>query len=520
MLAPAAKPAPRIEDRYKTPQPASTYFAVHERKFLDAIRARIASLHPPAPNARLAWTGGAARLATAFDTALFTASGGTFNLYEKIPRLLYPSDPWRVIDQHRDLDEGRPGESVDGKPAKGTIEWNPVVGLAFAVEVEAQLRESLARMGLRFVAVAEQQAHVDVRPEALIASHPFDHVVARLLCDSTIAHYVADKHSRQRRDTDARTAFKHGLRLAILEWQGQHDPKLWNWVKVVEPVDPTNEELAMAVFERGDGVNHTEYAYGITGAAPYFCIPPRWARELPGAKEHAPNAATDDLESQSALALADSKLGDDAAVAQAARTTDPRHQRKPDLAQLAHVLDQSEKQLRVVGEWLGPWKLSHLVGPSLRWVIKHRDHLDDTPYATLRKWAPAIEGQRKTLLEATGELLEVAEAGARRPRRARRDHSARCCRRSGLRWASRISSRAPRHRWPRRDSGSRCSRSSFSSARCARPTRRSRTWSRTSRRPTRSIESTSPPVPKPASKDSSAPRSRCARRQSRVASST
>jgi hypothetical protein len=195
MRAPAAKPAPRIEDRYKTPQPASTYFAVHERKFLDAIRARIASLHLPAPNARLAWTGGAARLATAFDAALFTASGGTFNLYEKIPRLLYPSDPWRVIDQHRDLDEGRPGESVDGKPAKGTIEWNPVVGLAFAVEVEAQLRESLPRMGLRFVAVAEQQAHVDVRPEALIASHPFDHVVARLLCDSTIAHYVADKVS-------------------------------------------------------------------------------------------------------------------------------------------------------------------------------------------------------------------------------------------------------------------------------------------------------------------------------------
>jgi hypothetical protein len=171
----------------------------------------------------------------------------------------------------------------------------------------------------------------------------------------------------------------------------------------------------MTVFERGDGgVNHTEYAYGITGSAPYFCIPARWARDLPGAKEHAPEKTTDDPESWSALALADSKLGDEAAIAQAARTIDPRRRRQPPNAdKLANVLTKSESQLRLVGELLEPWKLYHLVGPSLRWVVKHREHLDGTPDATLQKWAPVIDEQHELLLEVTGEVVKVDEAAGK-----------------------------------------------------------------------------------------------------------
>ncbi|MGN6104340.1 MAG: hypothetical protein ACTHU0_04490 [Kofleriaceae bacterium] len=206
----------------------------------------------------------------------------------------------------------------------------------------------------------------------------------------------------------------------IFEWLGARDPALWNWIEVTEPRDATREDVAASLFERHDGENHTEYAYGLTAAPPLFRVPARWARAFPQAAAHAPasalaNAENDDesAEARSALDVADSRIGDDVAIAQAAGRIDPRRPVPPNLGQLAKALEQSTGQLALIGERLAPWKLSHLVGPALRWAARRAEHLNGTPDATLRRWAPIIEGQRALLFDATRDLLELLEAAER-----------------------------------------------------------------------------------------------------------
>lgn len=409
-----------IEQRYPGPQRASTYFSVHQREIFAAIHARLAAAALPEPHERLRWAAGPGGLAAAFEPALLAASGGDWNLYQRIPALLYPADPWRLIDEHRALDEGRPGELRDGAPARGPIAWNPLVGQALAVEFEAQLRGSLTRMGARYVAQADAYAGA-VTPGLLVTSHPFDRVVARLLCDPAVARFTrAGARARGREPASDRGAFRDGLRLVIFEWLGARDPALWNWIEVTEPRDATREDVAASLFERHDGENHTEYAYGLTAAPPLFRVPARWARAFPQAAAHAPARAlanadedAESAEARSALDVADSRIGDDVAIAQAAGRIDPRRPMPPNLGQLAKSLEQSTGQLALIGERLAPWKLSHLVGPALRWATRRAEHLNATPDATLRRWAPIIEGQRALLFDATRDLLELLEAAER-----------------------------------------------------------------------------------------------------------
>jgi len=397
---------------------AAAYFVMHERHFFDAIRARLASSSIPAPHARLAWVGSGQGIVSAFEPALIDAGGGNWTAYQ-IAELLHPVDPWHLIDQYREVDEGTPGELEP----RGSPVWNPIAGTAFAVELAGQLRQSFPRIGLRYVAQADDYAG-DVSPAMLVTSHPMDRVVARLLCDPSVVRFVHrhDKRQGTRRkpeDTDARAAFKNGIRLATFEWQGAHDPKLWNYVRVTDPLDATREEVSAALYQRDDGENHTEYAYGLTGASPFFRLPPKWARAFKAATEHAPpESAAEGAEVDGALQLADSTLGDEAAVAQAAAASqhdkhDARH--SPDASRLTRTLAQSTGQLKLVGDRLGDWKLYDRVGPALRWIAKHQDVLAAAPPETLQRWAPIVEGQRALLFEATGEILDVLDTASKSP---------------------------------------------------------------------------------------------------------
>src|SRR5690606_4944297 len=99
--------------------------------------------------------------------------GTGMDLAHRLPELLYPTDAYAIIDQYRDLAEGRPGADIDGKPARGSRDWNPIVGQALAIEFEACLRRSVPRMGLRYVAQADDY-HGSVFPDLLVASSPLD----------------------------------------------------------------------------------------------------------------------------------------------------------------------------------------------------------------------------------------------------------------------------------------------------------------------------------------------------------
>lgn len=387
------------------PTDAPNYFSLHESKFFDAIRARLSGAPLPVPHERLQWVNGGAALAAAFEPA-FNAVYGFMYHGQKLPEVLYPIDPFDVIDRHRELVSGQPGEKLDGKLPEGSSEWSPVAGQAIAIEFERALRASLPRMGLRYVTQADDY-HGRVGHDMLVASAPMDLVVARLLCDPHVARYVPDPKRKGKskkgtsKDTDRPDAFRDGIRLVYFEWQGERDRKLWNCIKV-EPADARPEEVSASLFEQQDGKSHTEYAYGLIWAAPFYIVPPQWARRFPAAAALAPEQ--DEASPLSALDLADSTLADEIARTQAGKPV-----AKVDRGALAHMLATSKMQLQLVGDLVAPWKLFHHVGPSLRWVTKHADAIDATPDATLGVWAAIAAGMANTLPEATGEIVEVLE---------------------------------------------------------------------------------------------------------------
>lgn len=379
---------------------AAMYFADNQARFFAAIHARLASAALPPPHARLVWGPDGLR-GIAFERALVSAYGTDMDLAYALRGLLQPVDPFELIDLHRDLSRGRPGERIDNQPAMGPVAWNPVVGQALALEIEACLRRSLPRMGLRYIAQADDY-HGQVPPEMLVTSEPFDRVVARLLCDPAVARFVP--HGKPDKRADTATAFKNGIRLVVYEWQGARDPRLWNWIRVTEPADPRPEEVAASVFTGRDGENHTEHAYALTAAPPYFRIPPDRARKFPAAAEHAPPEAEEDHSqaSRSALALADSPLGDETARVQAGKPV-----ARLDIAGLAHTFDRCDLQLKLAREQLSVWGFGHLVAPAQRWVDRHKDVVTAAPDKTLKVWAAIATAQSSILGDALGDLSEV-----------------------------------------------------------------------------------------------------------------
>lgn len=360
------------------------------------LGARLAVTSWPAPDPRLAFAAEPATLAPALVRALLEAHDGGFNLASHLPALLHPVDPWQVIDQYRDLEPPSPQGEV-----RGDMRWRPVIGAALALELEAQLFSSLSRLGPRYHTQLAAGYH-QVPLAALVTSHPFDRVTARLLCTPQLVRRAGHGKGKGLRDP-----FREGLRVVMLEWQGARDPKLWNWVRAILPPDARPEEVALSLYELGDGENHTELAYGITGTAPFFCLPPRWARRFPQAREHAPPESSESTgEARGALALADSVLADEAALAQVGGASSAPTGDAARGAALPGLLERSEHLLALAAEPLVPWELASMIDPALRWVRKHRASL---PGGQAR-WAPVIERQSTLLFTAAGELTEALAA--------------------------------------------------------------------------------------------------------------
>jgi hypothetical protein len=410
MRAPAAAAAPREASR--PPMDAPNYFSLHQSRFFEAIRERLGKASLPNPHTRLVWANNSATLVAAFEEE-YRALFGSMNVGKKLPELLYPVDPYETIDRHRSLTSGQPGERLDGKLPEGSVEWSPVAGQAIAVEFEAAFRQSLPRMGLRFVALADDSnGFSTVASDTLVASHPVDRLVARLLCDPKVIRYVRDPQAagkqskrtdkRADKDTSRPEAFADGIKLVNLDFQGEHDRRLWNYARF-DPPDARAEDIAQQIWDRGDGKLHTEYAYGLVVVPPFVIIPPRWAKDIPQCAAYAPEQV-DEAAAVSALDLADSALGDEAARMQAGKPAG-----KVDRGTLAKALVRAKGQLGLIADLIGPWNLFHQVGPALRWVTKHQESIDAAPDQTLGVWAAIASGLDDTLAEATGDIIEVVE---------------------------------------------------------------------------------------------------------------
>lgn len=393
------------------PDVAFAYLRANQDKFIAAIEKRLASVVPPV-HERLAWTQGG--IAKRFGAALEAALAGEA-LFLALPQLLHPTDPWYLIDQNRSLVEGTAGVVIDGREPRGVLTWNPQAGEMVALEVVTRLRESLLRMTPRFVVQLDVKRPDPVVVADLVTSHPMDRVTANLLVDTAVVAPAAKMTTTKPGPAPEPALFRDGIRfLADWRWLGEQDPDLWNWIEVKSPRDATAEDVAATLLHR-DGAPPSHQAYGITAAAPFFRLEPSWARMFAEAKAHAPGGP-DKPHSDHGLALAESALATDAALAQAAdeRKFDRRGiPLAPDLARLSDVLEQSHRQLERVKQELVPWKLWELVVPAAAWVAKHRQHLLAIPSGRLVGLTPVFEGQQTILFEAVGAVQDVITVAGR-----------------------------------------------------------------------------------------------------------
>ncbi len=391
---------------------APYYLIEHADTVFAAIRSHLAGLSLPTGHLHLHWTASAAVVAARITQHL-RALADDGHAFSQLPGLLAPLDPWRLIDSHRDV---IPSTAEAARP-EGAPAWSPAVSVALAHAVESTLHGSLARMGPRYVAQADQTQGAVAR-DLLVASHPFDRVTARLFADDRLAAVAKGSQPRQH----GPGSFAGGLRVVThYEWQGARDPRLWNWLRVIDPPDATAEEVSMALFDaRREGDEPaTELAYGITGAPPFFRIPPAWARTFRDAARLAPERDDDgDSAGSHALALAGSSLGDSAALAQVAGRDSQSG--RANRAHLLDLIDLGQRQIDFVREQLAAWKtIAPRLAPARTFLARRAAALASADQDELRRWAPVITQQQAILVEASGTITEIlglaADSGADGP---------------------------------------------------------------------------------------------------------
>jgi hypothetical protein len=385
-------------------EPAWKYLKENTDAFVAAFVGRVA-LIPTIPHARLRWVGD---MGKAFRTALDAwLAARNRPLFDVIKELLYPVDPMRVIDQHRELDDGQPGKpSSIGKDITGPLKWQAITGTALAIEVQKAVLASLVRLMPRYLIQVDE-----VHPRApehtdIVAGHAMDEVVARMLCDQSLVGQVGKPaRSAGRKKDEPHELFRDGVKLVYKwEWLGEKDSRMWNWIKIDDPADATPEDLSYHLW------NTPARAAYITKTGPYFRVHPGWAHPFVDAAKHAPQDWYQPHE-DNALALAESTFANEAAIAAAAkeRKLKPAEAALPEnLAKMKATLERSQRQLVRMRDQLAPTRLYERVLPALGWVEKHLEHLYGFPDERLAALQPVIDGQQAILFEVSGAVHELA----------------------------------------------------------------------------------------------------------------
>lgn len=363
------------------------YANTHASKILDAIEARIRSIDPPQPHPRLRWTsrGDAHR-------TLELAIRRYVNLVpdlvlKRLMELSYPADLYKIT------------EDALVSPG-GTERWVPQVGLAIATAFDIPLASSIERMGMRLRIQLDRSA--SPRASELVASCPLDGVIAEALVRRDVI--VRDAARRNASDTP-RVALASGARDVNYEWLGHRDPRLWNWIRVTSPADPTVEDVARTPLAGGEPMAGSEQAYRIAASPPYFGIPFETARRIPAAWDRAPARGKVDVDSHEMPRVADPTLlgktaiGDEAARLQAGPAS-------ADAASMERAVGRSEIYVHRLDRQLRTWIGAGLDGPREFLERRISDLATDRGKAA-RTWTGAAVQQERTLAKAAEHVAEL-----------------------------------------------------------------------------------------------------------------
>lgn len=386
---------------------AFKYIQQFEPELVAAFAAVMPRLELPSDPA-FSWiaTGLQTELAWAFRVAV---GGGAF--FRFATDALYPDNAEFAVDAHRPLIQGKPGPAVDGKEAVGKLIWYPAVGNALALMFAQRLQESMRRMVPRYVLQLRAKHPDRVAYDELVTSHSMDRVATALLVNPRVTRSTVKERAAPAEEAPAQL-FAHGLRpIGKLEYCVKENYALWNWVKVTDPVDATIEEVLAHLF--GDPAA-TYGAHLCVRSGPYFQIEPSWATVDPvmrAAPQRSVQGATN------ALALADSELATEAAIAQAAdeRRVDKQGKALPvDRFDLHRTLAHSHRLLDRAHDMLDRWSLRSLVLPALEWTRQHQEHFDSFTDDHLADLGPVFVGQRGVLYDVIAALTATTKVSSPR----------------------------------------------------------------------------------------------------------
>jgi hypothetical protein len=385
----------------------------------------------PTGHARLRW------IAEGFPGAIWQTIASTDDLYAALARVLAPIDVAAVVDGHRTLGERA---RSDGRRV-GPLEWTPVVALAVASEIDRSAMASLGRVGPRVVAsldaLAVSTGNDDTsgpRPTSLltacnvISSHPMDAVIVGALGGPDVAEVLP---------AGAGAGPAPPVRaLRRVEYVWHDDAQLWNWIRVVEPVDATVEEVAATTL------GSPEEAFRLHGAAPFFALPPEVAsRRAPARAQAGLAAAAADAGSPFAGVaammtaaqgakddgLASGPGGEAAGLAQANRAIGPvtgapdGSRADSDPAALgAHC----QVQLAVLVERYAELGVGALVAPAITRLVGRNLRLSDLPAQERARFGTLFAAQSAVLGEVTDRLDRVLRQVEDQRRALQRDADA------------------------------------------------------------------------------------------------
>jgi Domain of unknown function (DUF4157) len=358
----------------------------HLTKILGAIEMRLSRLPDPHPRLRWIVDGGNSVWKRIKERAELKPEHSMLQL----AKLVAPADLWSIVDRAR---RGPTGTKLD------------VLKMQVATAVEEGVFASLPRMGMRAV-VQWDRTKSAPHSDDLVPSSPLDALLADILADAKVVKWQA--HRKGNVDDTPADPFKNGTKQVAFEYAGAKDSNLWNWIKVTTP-SATAEDVASTPLGPGRPALGTDQAYRLAISAPYFGIPIEAARQIPemqrfmtvetlaAVRKEAAQDSRPIVDMADRKTLRDSKLADDAALAQAP----PAHGQ----LDAARALGRARLQAEYIAAKIRPYRYVNVVEPALHFIERREREAADPKQ--LARWAATLEAQERTLHDTSSELREV-----------------------------------------------------------------------------------------------------------------
>jgi hypothetical protein len=374
------------------------YLYVHRSGVWRAVGTHLRAVTFPTPHSRLTWV-----QHDAFVIEMLKQLEGNIDDCKpllKFDEVLYPTTAAKTI----------------GPILPTTSAWSLEIGMAIAHALHIAVVSSIKRLAVRYLEVADSKGaggEDGVRYDELITSMPIDRYIAVALCRRRVVSVEPPAPNAAK----AAKGKEVKLRDIELDWMGEHDKTLWNWVRAKQPADATAEEVAAKLWVVTDGRsdNASFNAYLLASAPPLFGVPKRMAIHNAKMKPHAPPNALDGDDSVNAqlLRVASGKTADQAALQegrpQLAANLRPSNA-PAELGKVLEVLRDCESQLEFAQQQLTAWGFRGHAKPALEFVHRKQAELAGADAKKIGEWGHVFAGQKDRLSRIAGAINTIAAA--------------------------------------------------------------------------------------------------------------